>query len=228
MRRHRFIVDMKLESGSVVITDPELVSQWRSVLRLVPGDPLILVDGRGSEAEGVLDSYGKDSAVVTVMNITQVAASDRSEVTLCCAVLKKENFELVCQKATEIGVTKIIPVVTARTVKLGLNFDRLEKIVKEAAEQSGQVVVPELGEITDFEDILAIEARRKIIFDKSGEKFVPDDKAETQAILIGPEGGFEEREIELAQEAGWEVRSLGASTLRGETAAIIASYVALA
>ncbi len=226
MRQHRFIIDTKLTLGSVVITDKELVSQWRSVLRLSPGDPLILGDGKSQEAKAVLDGYGKDGATVTISRVCDAQLSDKPEVTLYCAILKKENFELVCQKATEIGIRKIVPVITARTVKLGLNFDRLEKIVKEAAEQSGQIVVPDIGEMMEFGETLSIRADRKIIFDKSGDKFITDRSNKSLVILVGPEGGFEEKEIELAKEAGWEVKSLGNSTLRGETAAIIASYVA--
>lgn len=226
MRQHRFIVDSNLTPGSLVISDQDLVAQWRTVLRLVAGDHLILTDGRGLEAEAVIDSYNKDSAVVTIGHVTDDFQSDRPHLTLCCAVLKKENFELVCQKATEIGVGTIIPVVTTRTVKLGLNFDRLVKIVKEAVEQSGQAIVPEIKEISEFEDIINIEVGRKIIFDKSGKRFEKGKNNPRTAILIGPEGGFDEKEIKMAEDNGWEVVSLGSSTLRAETAAIIASYLA--
>lgn len=227
MKVHRFVID-KLEFGQRLLSDPELYNQWKNVLRLEPGAEVLLTDGQGQEAEAVIVDYQAKQVLVDIREIKTIDFGDSNQVTLCCAVLKKENFELVCQKATEIGVSQIIPVVTARTVKLGLNEERLHKIIKEAVEQSGRVTMPILNPITNWSEVISLAGfDRKIIFDLVGDKWGIDNKLKNKkiAVLVGPEGGFTEDEVEEAKQAGWEVKTLGLNVLRGETAAIVASYL---
>ena len=142
------------------------------------------------------------------------------------AILKKDNFELAVQKATECGVSNIIPVITERTIKTGLNTERLEKIVKEASEQSGRSIVPKILETMELKEALqhGTKNEEKVIFHLVKENYEPKKNVTTVSIFIGPEGGFTEKEINLAKESGYEVASLGDLTLRGETAAIVATY----
>ena len=229
MRLHRFIVD-NLIAGQIQLDNQELYNQWKNVLRLEPGAEILLTDGRGQEAPAKILSYQAKQVLVDIGKVKTVDIGDNNQVTLCCAVLKKENFELVCQKATETGVSQIIPVVTTRTVKLGLNEERLQKIIKEAAEQSGRVTVPILSPITDWVAVISLSGfDRKIIFDKQGDKLDGSDELKNKkiAILVGPEGGFTDEEVTEARQAGWEVKSLGQNILRGETAAIVSAYWAV-
>jgi len=229
MKLHRFIVG-SLSSGQVKLDDLELYNQWKNVLRLEVGALILLTDGQGQEAQATIVSYQGNKILVEVGEVKTVDSGDGNQVFLCCAVLKKENFELVCQKATEIGVSQIIPVLTTRTVKLGLNEERLNKIIKEAAEQSGRVVVPTLNSITTWSEVLSVSSfDHKIIFDKQGDssEIRAGDKNKKIAILVGPEGGFTNEEIIEARQAGWEIKSLGQNILRGETAAIVATYLAV-
>ncbi|MCE9628839.1 MAG: 16S rRNA (uracil(1498)-N(3))-methyltransferase [Candidatus Vogelbacteria bacterium] len=229
MKLHRFIVG-SLSSGQVKLDDLELYNQWKNVLRLEVGALILLTDGQGQEAQATIVSYQGNKILVEVGEVKTVDSGDSNQVFLCCAVLKKENFELVCQKATEIGVSQIIPVLTTRTVKLGLNEERLNKIIKEAAEQSGRVVVPTLNSITTWSEVLSVSSfDHKIIFDKQGDssEIRAGDKNKKIAILVGPEGGFTNEEIIEARQAGWEIKSLGQNILRGETAAIVATYLAV-
>lgn len=144
--------------------------------------------------------------------------------TLFCSILKKENFEWVVQKATEIGVSVIVPVLTKRTVKTGLNFERLNKIAREATEQSGRGTVPKIRQVVDFTD--AIKMRKDfgqaLILEQTSTGEPEIDQVGSVAILIGPEGGWEEDEISMALDDGWGAWSLGRTTLRAETAAIVA------
>jgi 16S rRNA (uracil1498-N3)-methyltransferase len=114
-------------------------------------------------------------------------------------------------------------------VKTGLNIERLQKIIREASEQSGRNTVPTLSPILNFVDALLQNnnADEKIIFHLSTAPYSPDKKADKVNIFIGPEGGFTENEIELAKKSGYIPACLGALTLRGETAAIIATYRAV-
>ncbi len=173
-------------------------------------------------------SVDKNAVKVKIETIKKEDTAQKS-VTLFCAVLKKENFELVVQKATECGVDKIIPIITARTVKTGLNMERLQKIAKEASEQSGRNTIPEISEPVSFEESLeiTIENELNIIFDASGENF---KKLSLQykkiGIFIGPEGGWTPEEIKKAKQNNFSIISLGLNVLRGETAAIISTFLA--
>jgi 16S rRNA (uracil1498-N3)-methyltransferase len=163
-----------------------------------------------------------------LVEIEKVAKDKIGEkkVTLFCAVLKKENFELVVQKATECGVSKIIPIITARTVKTGLNLERLQKIAREASEQSGRSTVPEISEPISFDESLEMTRQNdlKILFDISG-KFLGKTSKNSPAIWIGPEGGWTPEEIKKATQNNFKIASLGPNTLRAETAAIVATYM---
>ena len=228
MKLHRFIGDWNLVKSEVEITNPENVKQIKDILRLRKGDKIILSDGRGGSAEAVLE----DISAVKISCILQEVITEKetgAKVNLYLAILKKENFELATQKATEAGVSGITPIITERTIKTGLNEKRLKKIILEASEQSGRSFVPILSPVLNFENALAYgsASEEKIIFDSSGAECAPNKQAKTASIFIGPEGGFTEKEIKMAESAGYTVASLGSLILRGETAAIIATYRAV-
>ena len=224
MRLHRFIADVDLDQSTLVVTDAELVSQWRNVLRLKTGDRLILSDGHGREAEATIADMQKGEISLEVGEVSTPGREPKKQATLWCAVLKRENFEIVIQKATEIGIARIIPLLTERTVKTGFNRDRLEKIVREAAEQSGRTTVPELADPITFKEALAaVDPKDAILFDLEGEQIGAEISASN--AFIGPEGGFSEAEASQAKEAGMRIALMGNLTMRGETAAIVASYL---
>ena len=240
MKIHRFIdQNFNLDQPRLVVTNPEIINQWKNVLRLTVGEKLILGDGGGYEATATLLKLTPDEAEVEigekVLNKNEPALNhsvgQAKQVTLYGAILKKENFELVVQKAVEVGVAKIVPITTDRTVKQNLNFERLAKIAKEAAEQSGRGVIPAIEPIAEFKaaTAMAVAAGATFLFDLSGPVLSKTYalKPSICSIFIGPEGGFTESEVALAKQAGATIASLGPLTLRGETAAIIASYLAV-
>jgi len=228
MKLHRFIGDFDLTQAEVKITDSKITRQIKAVLRLEKGDKILLSDGRGKEAEMTLSLVSSGEISGSIERITNQENSKR-KVTLYLAILKKENFELSVQKAVEAGVSKIVPVITERTIKTGLNVERLEKIIREASEQCGRSIVPTLSPILEFKDALTdgSSADEKVIFHPSEKEYSPDEQAETVSIFVGPEGGFAEKEIIEAEGHGYKVASLGTLILRGETAAIIATYRAV-
>ncbi len=228
MKLHRFIGNFDLSKAEVEITKAEIINQIRNVLRLKKDDSILLSDGKGVSAEVILVSVLSEK-IVAHINSKEESKEQNRKVSLYLAILKKENFELAIQKAVECGVAKVVPVVTERTVKTGLNFERLEKIIQEASEQSGRSTVPQLFPILPFTDALleGSHAQEKIIFDLETELYTANQKAKEVSIFIGPEGGFTDKEVEEAKNSGYVVASLGDLTLRGETAAIVATYLAV-
>jgi len=227
MRLNRFICQFNLKDRLIILSDPELVSQIRRVLRLKEGDQIILCDGKSKEAIVKIIEIAKNIKV-EVQEIKKSQNETDIYGILYCAILKKENFEWVCQKATEVGIKEITPIITQRTVKLNLKYDRLLKILKEAVEQSDRSVLPILNPIVEFEPAIkqAKSNDANILFEQGGESFKNLTlEAKRIGIFIGPEGGWDESEIELAKENNFIIASLGKTTLRAETAAIIASYL---
>lgn len=231
MRERRFIGELPLQAGEHKITDTEIVHQVRDVLRLSPGAFITLSDGRGSEARAVIRAVTREHVLVEIGEVMRSAAENAPFVTLYACILKRENFELVVQKATELGVSEIVPLISERTVKLNLRHDRLERIAREAAEQSGRSTVPCIREEMSFSDACAeIPGRFKSVWMCDGEGSVPALDAHAEgplAVLIGPEGGWAPEEKQKASEKGYEPVLLSPLTLRGETAAIVASFLAV-
>ena len=200
MRLHRFIGDFDFNNKKLKIYDDELVGQIRNVLRLKKGDDLILADGKLNEASASIVDFGKGFVEVEISEITENKNEPQIKTTLYCSILKRENFELLAQKATEAGVAKIVPIRTKRTVKINLREDRLAKIMIEAAEQSGRGIVPVLEKTLSLEEALETAKENEInfFFDVSGSNLTAVSKGFNKAgIFIGPEGGWEEREIEM-------------------------------
>lgn len=230
MRLHRFIGQFDCTGDHIEITDPGIVNQVVRVLRLGIGNQLIVSNGAGAECVCEIAERYKDRLVVSVVerrtNVNEPAIAS----VLYCAILKRENFELVVQKATEIGIAEIVPLITERTVKLDIKEDRLQKIIMEAAEQSGRGRLPILHAPMQFTDALA-DAKRNAVnlfFDLSDVAVDSIDlnEARSRGVFIGPEGGWTEKETAAARATGCLIVSLGALTLRAETAAIVASYLA--
>jgi len=228
MREDRFFIPTKIEKGELEISDKEIFHQLRNVLRKRVGDRIILFNGTEIEAEAKIKEFLKDKVKVEILKIKRPEREPKIFVSLFCSVLKKSNFELVVQKATEIGVKEIVPMLCKNTVKTSLNFERLRKIAKEAAEQSKRVSLPKIEEILTFEE--AIEKIRnfdlKILFDASGKNFSHlKNEGQKIAIFVGPEGGWDKSEIELVKKENFEILNLGKLNLRSETAAICGIFL---
>lgn len=231
MKIHRFISHFDFDKKITSITNKEIYNQIKNVLRLRAGEEIILGDGRGREARAEIMSFGKQSVGINILKVEINDAEPEMKPVLYAAILKKENFELVVEKAVEAGVAEIIPVITAKTIKTNLRMDRLEKIVHEAAEQSGRGILPVVGKILKFKEALAHaeENDSNLFFEIHASRFeqrkLAVDVGRRVGIWIGPEGGWDEEEVKLAQEKNFQIVSLGKLTLRAETAAIVASYL---
>ncbi|OGJ58613.1 hypothetical protein A2881_02460 [Candidatus Peribacteria bacterium RIFCSPHIGHO2_01_FULL_55_13] len=230
MRLHRFITALDLSQSNGIISDPDLLHQWTKVLRLHTGDTVVLCDGKGMEVKGTLRSLDRKHATVQLESQHPVGAEPDRSVTLYCAVLKRENFEWVVQKCTELGIKAIIPIVTTRTVKTGLKMERLRMIAREAAEQSGRGIVPVISEPMEFDRALEEGKNTRNLFFHTltnQQTSKPANEQTPLGIWVGPEGGWTEEEVMKAKDAGFAIASLGALTLRAETAAIIGCFTVL-
>ncbi len=239
MKLHRFIGNFSFSGNEVEITNPENIKQIKGILRLKEGESIVLSDGKGSQVETKITSLVHASPVAGLRPRDKIICEivkkletnePKKKVSLYLAILKKENFELAVQKAVECGAYQIIPIITERTIKTGLNIERLNKIILEASEQCERSFVPELSPITSFEDALkdGEKNEEKIIFHtQECDEYKPEKNSTDISIFIGPEGGFTEKEITLAKEASYTATSLGSLILRGETAAIVATYRAV-
>jgi 16S rRNA (uracil1498-N3)-methyltransferase len=198
---------------------------------LKPGAKLILCDGIGFEALVQIDKPFKDGFVADIVEIKKNNTEPKINVILYCSILKRQNFEFVVQKATEIGIRNIVPLICRNTVKKKIKKDRIERIVKEAFEQSGRGLIPKIAETTSFREALEISKinDRNIALDQSGNYFknLQETKNKSIGLFIGPEGGWANSELDILKDRDLELVSLGDLTLRAETAAVIASYLGI-
>ncbi len=221
--------------------DKEIFHQIKNVLRIVKGEKIVVCDGKGMEAECEVENFDKDRLNLKIIETRENINESKRNITLYLSILKKENFELAVQKAVEVGVKEITPIITERTVKLGLKTERLLKIIREATEQSDRTILPKLNEPLDFPKALSLALLngQVFFFDSSGvihdsllrqeasggqAKFMTHNSG-TSSVFIGPEGGWTEKEITLAKNSGADIVSLGVTTLRAETAAIVSTYL---
>lgn len=228
MSQHRFIRNhFNFDNEKIKITDRRLIHQILDVLRMDIGDIVTLSDGSLNEAKVEITQTSKKAILLDILEVRKNNNELDKDITLYCSILKNKNFDLVVQKCTEIGVKKIVPVISERTVKKGLKRKRLEKIIREAAEQSGRGIVPELDEITGFSQALEDSKQNEanIFFDLDEEEAgdLNIDK-KSVGVFVGPEGGWSDKEIEQAKDSGLRSIKLSDLTYRAETAAIVGCY----
>lgn len=227
---HRFFVSIDLSADQLIVVDEDVVHQAHRVLRLEPGEEIILLDGKGSEAQCRITSIDKKCIAVAVLSREKHEREPKRHVTLYIAMTKRDHFEWAIQKAVEAGASRIVPLVSHRTVKTQCKPERVQAIMKEAAEQCGRNIIPTLGETLTLTKALAHAAQFSacsLFFDTSEQEFgsfvFPLGDI---SLFIGPEGGWDEAESAEAKRAGVVCMSLGKAILRAETASTIAVFLA--
>ncbi len=200
-------------------------------LRMRVGDAVTLCDGRGNEYEGKLLSLSP-TAVEVAINAPQKSGRELpTAVTLYQGLAKGDKMETIIQKAVELGVSKVVPVATARCImKMGEGGDkkiaRWQKIAAEAAGQSQRGILPVIASPVSFKEAVAAAARDQLAlfcYEELGQtkplsRLLPADPPATVSFFIGPEGGFDPAEAAMATEAGIRLCGLGPRILRTETA----------
>ncbi len=222
MTLHRFFAPVE---GHQVLLSREQTRQIRTVLRLREGDRIAVFDGSGGEWLAILNG-----GLVEIEGPLEGAAEPSTVLTLYQALVRAPRMEMVLQKCTELGVSRYVPFIAARSVATGDHHQRWQTITTEAAEQSGRRVVPEVAALLTFKEAIAaatgngctIMPWEEMPEPKLGSLKLP---AKQVNLIIGPEGGFTQEEAGLARASGALLVSLGSRILRSETAAMAATTI---
>ena len=241
----RFYAPPENFKGGEITLDFEQTKHLRDVLRLRAGENINIFDGEGKEFSCAIQEIGKrETALKIIAEVNPRAPESVLDLTLAVALLKGEKFDLVLQKAVELGVTRLVPLQTRRAdVKLKdageieKKLERWRKIVFEAAKQCGRAKLMQIENPQGFEKFIEkkfIEkssppnsgAEIRVLFsERGGEKFSDLQAGKKIVAVIGSEGGWEDAEIELARANEFQIITLGGRILRAETAAIVVSAV---
>ena len=215
-------------SESITLNADE-TKHLRDVLRLRTGEKVQIFDGVGKEFICEIENISKKETVLKIVEeITPFAPISNLDLTLAVALLKGEKFDLVVQKAVELGVKTFVPLMTKRCdVKLKNHSDfnkkleRLNRIALEACKQSGRADLMKITELIDFQEFIKSANGTKVLFsERSGENFSKVNSDKKITAVIGSEGGWEDSEIESATKNGFQIITFGGRILRAETAAI--------
>lgn len=248
MKLQRFFVHKSLnepigDRREVHLHDEALVHQLKRVFRLHAGDSVMLLDNTGFQYTAEIVSLEKTEGVFRVLERHEApsvrAGSGLPKVILFQSLPKKDKFEYVLEKGTEIGVSGFVPVLSDRSEKLAINEERCQRILVEASEQSERATVPTLAPICPIDELFAKYGAETefIAFHLTGKQWSTELRSELfgQAekagkglgILVGPEGGWTDRELVLFKENGVSIVTVGSQVLRTETAAIVAAALVL-
>ncbi len=234
-KAQRLFVEAPLHIGARVVPTPAARNYLLNVLRLRADDPMLLFNGRDGEWRARIEMTSRKEAALVALEQTR-AQSAAGDLDYAFAPLKQARLDYMVQKAAEMGVARLVPVLTRRTQVRRVNLERLRANVIEAAEQCGLLNVPEIVEARDLSDWLASLGERLLIFcDEDAEvadpiailrRAAPGGEPRPRAsatLLIGPEGGFDEAEREQILKNSNVLRiSLGPRILRADTAAVAA------
>lgn len=237
--RRFFVPPGSLRARNVTL-GPDLAHRLGRVLRLKRGDRVVLSEGGPREYEVQLTAVSPYAVTGVVIAERESAAEPEVRLVLYQSLIRVNRFDLVLEKGTEIGVSRFVPVIAARSLVQGegesaaARADRWRRIVIEAAEQCGRGRPPAVDSPLPFADALGRAGGLRVLpyEGESARRLGPylrglSRPPETVSLFIGPEGGFEESEVALARDSGAAIVSLGPRILRSETAGIVASALVL-
>ncbi len=238
---HRFFVPPQAIRENRVLLRGSVVHQIRDVLRMRTGDEIVLLDNSGRAHRAELQMVEQDVVRGRVVDSWQLATEPRAHITLYQSLLKGQKFDWILQKGTELGITSFVPVIAARCLVGSVDdvsetrVERWQKIITEAAEQSGRAMLPSLASPIFFEHACQQVGEGKL-------SIIPWEEERSRGLrevlqnspgcleidlFIGPEGGFTVEEIDTAKSSSVVPVSLGPRILRAETAGIVAASAIL-
>lgn len=255
MKHHRFFIREKIniKSPEITLLDPSITHQMKNVLRLRKGSDVILLDGTGLEFHGRVRILTKKEVVIArnlseekIIKDSKLNEANKKEnrelelgsrtnkikINLFVSLIKKDKFEWVLQKVTELGVSRITPIISERTEKQKINMERADKIVREASEQSERVDFPFVDEPISLKEAISIceTDSEPIVLDLKGEMInvtqlrqINSDNSEQAKeiyIFVGPEGGWSQKDFEEFEKIKYKKVTLGKQVLRAETASV--------
>lgn len=233
----RFYAPKNSFKDNIINLDFDETKHLRNVLRLSSGEKIKVFDGEGREFFCAIEKIEKRRTILHVMEeISPSAPESDLDLTLAVSLIKGDKFELVIQKAVELGVTKVVPTITKRCdVKLKnpeKKMERWRKIVIEASKQSGRAKLMKIEEPKYFEDYMKSSATQclsdevfLLFSERDGESFSKVESSKKITAVVGSEGGWEDSEIEFAKQNGFQIITLKGRILRAETAAISVAVI---
>lgn len=230
--RRVFVDRLKMKSGLVFVTGPSQ-KYICGVLRKSVGDRVDLIDGKGYLYRCTIHSMKSRDLFLQVQDVVHRPEEKRPKVTLCVSPIKGPRMDWLVEKATELGVERILPTVFSRTVvriedKEKGKLERWKKLAVEASRQSGRFTVPEVVSPTPLRGILphitGID-NRWVLFEKEKKNAIKDVLSSQRengiCIVIGPEGGIDDSEIKWLKESGFTSCTLGDNIFRAETTPLV-------
>jgi len=233
---HRFYVtEDQFHNDTITITGSD-VNHIKNVLRMKQGDELIICNGQGKDCYCIIDKVSENEITTNVVSVQETGTELKAKITLFQGLPKKDKMELIIQKAVELGVYEIVPVMTKRVIvkledrkKERKKLERWQLIAESAAKQSGRGIIPNVHPVITYQDAI-LKCRNMdlgiIPYENAeGMEFTREimnkiKQYSSIGIFIGPEGGFEESEIALARENNIHPITLGKRILRTETAGL--------
>lgn len=222
-----------IAKNKITLLDKKQIHHLVDVARFRVGDRLYVFDGRTQEYECVIDKIVQDKVVLTIHKVKKISEDKILHIALACAIPKKAKIDFIIEKATELGVERIIPLQTERTIvkisenSLDSKLRRWQAVAREAAKQCGRIKLPQVEPAAGFNSAISMSkdydlaiiphlgARNRHIKD-----VVSNFKGKSVIVFIGPEGDFTEREISISRACGCLSVSLGKNVLKVDTAAI--------
>lgn len=230
MEIRRFFVDTNsiCNTSNTVVIDNEEYNHIVKVLRYKVGYKLIVSSGDNYDYHCIIDNIDKEKVVCTIYNKYVNDTRALVEMHLFAAHIKEENYKIVVQKAVELGVSQITPIITQYVNEKKLNIDKLNKVAREASKQSGRSDLVRVNESVDLNTALKLAKNYDLpimAYEKEKNNKLKDilsqNKAKSIAVIIGPEGGFSKEEKTLIESYDIISFTLGRRILKAETASIV-------
>jgi 16S rRNA (uracil1498-N3)-methyltransferase len=234
-----FCADENINNNRITVEGGD-AKHLKTILRAQLGDKISLVT-ESKEYIAEIELINKDDIICTLVGETTTNNETKINITLCQGIPKQTKMETIIQQNVELGVKNFIPIITERTV-VKLNekdreqkkLDRWQKIAKESAKQSKRNIIPTVEDITTVKQLIEKlrneDAQIIVPYELENVKLLKDvliEPKENYYIIIGPEGGFDIKEIELFQEIGAHIVTLGKRILRTETAGIVTASIVM-
>ena len=226
---HRLYLNQEISINETIMPTSEQITRLKNVLRLKESSEIILFNGNGKEFLGTI-SFKKNNSIKIIQELRHINV-DKNKITLAQCVPSYKHMDFAIQKSVEIGIDEIIPLISERShpgdhIK---KMDHWKKVIIHAVEQCGGLFIPNLLKPLSLEDLIIgkkYEEYNKILFDPSGIELSSKDRNNfPKIIIIGPEGGFSDSELDLVRTFNWNIITLGDRILRTETAAIVAQVL---
>lgn len=232
--QHFFVTPSQVEEGRIYIEGSD-VNHMKNVLRMRSGEELMVSDGNNRKYRCAIEQYKEEGAILRIIEGMQVDTELPSKIYLFQGLPKQDKMELIVQKAVELGVYRVIPVNTRRSVvrldakKAAKKAERWQEIARSAAKQAGRGYIPEVASVMSYEEALECAGKLDVVLipyelcvDMEETKKIIEavTPGQSVAVFIGPEGGFEKEEVRRAMECGAKAVTLGRRILRTETAGL--------